>query len=226
MRKLWLGALAFALGSGCGGPPRGVETLPSPEADWLRGQRYFQERNYTRAIEVLSVYVDTHPGSNQLDQALFLLGRSRQEVGENLVAVEDFNRLIRDFPQSALREEAEYERARSYFEEALGPAKDPGNTETALELLRDYVQRYPQGAHLTEAQKAIEDCLERLAMKAFLNAQTYLRLKRDRAAVIYLEKALETKPDFSRAEEARTELERVKARLGESAKSQAGDSTR
>jgi outer membrane protein assembly factor BamD len=205
--------------AGCGGPaPRNVETLPSAEADWLKGQRYFQEEDYVRAVEVLSAFVESHPGSNQLDQALFLLGRARQETRENLVAVEDFNRLIRDFPQSPLREQAEFERARSYLEEILGPTKDPETTETALSLLKAYVQRYPQGAYVTEAQKGIEECLERLATKAYLNAKVYLRLKHDRAAVIYLEKALATKPDFSRSVETRAELARAYTRLRESAK--------
>jgi outer membrane assembly lipoprotein YfiO len=221
VRSRWWGALAVAaVLAGCGGPPKGggVETLPSPEADRLRGQKLYEEGDYVRAIEVLSGFVDSHPGSNQLDQVLFLLGRSRQETGENLVAVEDFNRLIRDFPQSPLREQAEYERARCHLEEVLGAAKDPEATETALSLLRAYVQRYPQGAYLEEASAGIEECLERLATKAFLNAKTYLRLKRDLAASIYLEKALETKPGFRRCLEARAELARVYERLHEQQK--------
>jgi outer membrane protein assembly factor BamD len=220
VRDWWWVLVVACVLAGCGGPPQsgGIESLPSPDADRLRGQKLFEDGDYVRAIEVLSAFVDAHPGSNELDQVLFLLGRARQETRDNLVAVEDFNRLIRDFPQSPLREQAEFERARCYMEEMLGATKDPESTETALSLLRAYVQRYPQGAFLAEANSGIDACLERLAMKAFLNAKTYLRLKRDPAAAIYLEKALETKPDFRHAVEARAELARVYERMNEQQK--------
>ena len=181
----------------------------------MRARSSFDEGHMIQAVESLNAYVQAHPGSNRLDEALLLLGLARQRTDENQVAVEDFNRLIRDFPQSPYREQAEFERARCSLNEALSPPRDAEATETALALLRAYVLRYPEGEYAEAASKGIEDCLERLAVKAFLNAETYLRLKRDRAAMIYLEKALGIKKEFSRAGAALMELARVRERLGE-----------
>jgi len=169
---------------------------------------------------MLTAFIDAHPGSNRLDQALLLIGLCHQQTGENLLAVEEFNRLIRDFPQSALREQAEFERAHSYFRESLGAALDPENTELAIELARSYVQRYPQGSRQGQALAIIDASLEKLATKAYWNAETYLRMGRDRAATIYLEKALSLKEDFRHKGEALARLARARTRLGETEKAQ------
>ena len=215
IHRLLVLLLAAMVLSGCGGSAPGLETLPGPEGEYVQAKRAFDAGDNIRAIELLSAFVEAHPGSNQLDQVLFLLGRAHQRTGENLLAVEDFDRLIRDFPQSPVREQAEFERAQSHLAEARSPALDPESTETALSLLRAYLIHYPQGAYAVPARQGIGECLEKLATKAFLNAEIYCRLHRDGAAVIYLEKALATKQDFSRAGEALAELARIRQRMGQ-----------
>jgi outer membrane assembly lipoprotein YfiO len=187
--------------------------LPTQETEWIRAKERYEKGHMLRASELLSAYVQAHPGSNRLDEALLLLGLSRQRIGENQIATEDFNRLIRDFPQSPHREQAEFERGRCSLNEALAPARDATATETALTLLRAYLLRYPDGSYAEQARQGVDECLERLATKAFLNAQTYLRLRRFRAAEIYLEKAMEIRSDFSRAAETLVELGRLRERL-------------
>jgi outer membrane assembly lipoprotein YfiO len=198
---------------GCAKSRPKIEELPTQETEWIRAKEKYEKGSMLRAAELLSAYVQAHPGSNRLDEALLFLGLSRQRIGDNQIAAEDFSRLIRDFPQSPYREQAEFERGQCSLNEALGPARDPGATETALTLLRAYLLRYPDGAYAETAREGVSECLERLAAKAFLNAETYLRLRRYQAAEIYLEKALEIRSDFSRAGQAMVELARVRERL-------------
>ncbi len=211
----WLLLLATLCMIGCGSSRPGIEGLPGPEGDFSRAKRAFDGRSWIRAVELLSAFVDAHPGSNQLDQALLMLGIAHQHTGENLLAIGDFERLIRDFPQSTSREDAEYERAHSYLLDSPSPPYDPESTETALTLLRAYLTEYPAGTYAEAAQRGIDVCLEKLATKAFLNGQTYLRLQRYAAAAIYFEKALQTKPDFRRAGEAMILLAKVREKLGD-----------
>jgi outer membrane protein assembly factor BamD len=195
-------ALAILQLAGCGGSRTMIQGLPSEEADFLKAKEAYDEGDNVRAIELLTIFVEAHPGSNHLDEALLYLGKAHQKTGENLLSVEHFNRLIRDFPQSEYREQAEFERAKSHHEEKLRPSLDPEETEKALEFARAYLIRYPDGTYVAEAKGIVEDALERLAMKAYLNAQTYRRLSVPAGAVLYAEKAIEIKPDFSRAGEA------------------------
>jgi outer membrane assembly lipoprotein YfiO len=214
-RGLWILLVPVLLAAGCGGSAPGIQVLPGSEGDFIQAKRAYEEGNYVRAVELLTAFLDAHPGSNQLDEALVLLGEAHQRTGESLLAVQDYERLIRDFPQSSFREQAEFGRAEASYRDAQKPSLDPEGTETALSLFRAYLIRYPEGTKVEEARNAIEDCLDRLAVKAYLNAQTYRRLNRPRAEVIYLEKALTTKPEFSRTGEALAALGRAYARVGE-----------
>ncbi len=207
--------LLAAILSGCGSTTPGIQKLPGEETDFLQTKKVYEGGDYLRAVELLTAYVDAHPGSNRLDEALLMLGLSHQRTGSNLLAVDDFNRLVRDFPQSPRREEAEFERAHSHYLESPGPAMDSENTESALDLMKAYLIRYPQGSYREKAEEIVDHCLEKLAAKAYMNAQTYLRLKQDRSAVIYLEKALAAKPEFKQAGEALADLARVRTRTSE-----------
>lgn len=212
-----LAGLAVLLASaGCAGSRPDSSALPGVEPEFNEAKRAYEGGNYVRAAELLSAFVSAHPGSSRLDEILLLLGRAHQKTRENLLAVEDFERLIRDFPQSPFREEAEFERAESHLSEALGAAYDAENTEIALSLYRSYRIRYPQGRFIEGAMRGESVCLERLAKKAYLNALTYRKLRRPAAERIYLEKALETKPDFESAGEALAGLARVCDQLGDS----------
>ena len=219
-RSLWVLLPLLLLAAGCGGTTPGVESLPGAEGDLLQAKRAYEEGNYIRAVELLTAFLEAHPGSNQLDEVLFLLGGAHQKTGDNLLAVQDYERLIRDFPQSTFREPAEFERAEANYLGSLGPALDSEGTETALSLYRAYLIRYPQGTFVEQARARIDVCLDRLAVKAYLNSETYRKLGRPRAQVIYLEKALTTKPDFSRTGDALAAVARAYERIGEFAKAQ------
>lgn len=213
LRTLCIGAILAA--SGCAGSRPDPQALPGVEPEFYDAKRAYDSGSYVQAVELLTAFVSAHPGSSRLDEILLLLGKAHQKTRENLLAVEDFERLIRDFPQSPYREEAEFERAESHLSEALGPAYDSDNTEAALSLYRSYRIRYPQGQFLEGALRGEAEALERLAKKAYLNAQTYRRLGRPSAERIYLEKALETKPDFKTAGPAMADLARVQEQLGD-----------
>lgn len=205
--------LLAAVICGCGGTTPGLQKLPGDETDFIEAKKVFDDGDFIRAVELLTAYVDAHPGSNRLDNALLLLGLSHQRTGSQILAVDNLNRLIRDFPQSPLREEAEFERAHSHYLDSGGAAMDPENTETALDLVNAYLIRYPEGSFREQAERIADSCREKLAMKAYLNAETYLRLNRDQAALIYLKKALEMKADFKKAGEALSDLAKVCKRL-------------
>lgn len=184
-------------------------TLPrgelGTEGDFNHGKELYDQGRYPEAIEALDGFRNEHPGSDRVDDAIFLLGMAHQKAGEHLLARDEFDRLLRDFPQSSHREEAQYERAMSWLEDSHSPALDPQPTSEALDAFRTYLRDYPDGAHRAEADKYVRVCLDRLATKAYLNGVTYMKLKQPAAARLYFEKSLQILPDFRRAGEAMLE---------------------
>jgi outer membrane assembly lipoprotein YfiO len=200
--------------AGCGSTAP-IPGDPGGQSDFARGEKLLKEGRHLQAIEALERFRTEHPGSDRIDDAIFLLGRAHQGAGEHLLAREEFGRLLRDFPQSEHREDAHFEQAVSWLSEAHAAALDPEPTEEALASFRSYLRIYPDGAHRAEAETAVARCLDRLAVKAYLNGRTYLQLKQGKAARIYFEKALEISPEFSRAGEALLGLGRAAELAGE-----------
>ena len=169
----------------------------------------YRQGRYLQAVEALERFRNEHPGSDRIDDAIFLLGMAHQKQGENLLARDEFDRLLRDYPQSDHREEAQFERALAWLADSRGPALDPEPTEEALAAFRAYLRLYPEGSHRAEAEAYEAKCLDRLAVKAYLNGKTYLKAKQGEAARIYFEKSLSIRAESSRAGDALCGLARA-----------------
>lgn len=186
---------------GCSSAPQPGE-VPGEEGDFRRAERMFQQGRYLQAVEALDAFRNEHPGSDRIDDAIFLLGIAHQKQGESLLARDEFDRLLRDYPQSNHREEAQFERALAWLADSRGPDLDPEPTEEALSAFRAYLRLYPDGPHRPEAEKHEATCLDRLAVKAYLNGRTYLLAKQGEAAAIYFAKSLSIRPGSTRAGDA------------------------
>lgn len=183
-------AAAMIWVSGCAGnnpTPSG----PGVEEDFDRARAAYDRGDYVQAIEMLDEFERTHPGSKYVDDALFLLGKAHQANDEQILARDDFQRLLSDFPRSPFAEDAHFEIANSWLLAMGGAAMDPEPAEQALSGFRAYMARYPEGKHRAEAQAGIDRALAALSEKDYLNGRTYLRLGRPAAARRYFEKSLE-----------------------------------
>ena len=185
------------------------------ESDFLKGKALFDQGRYLDAIKTLETFRNEHPGSDRVDDAIFMLGEAHQRIGEDLLARDEYDRLLRDFPQSEHREEAEFLRGTAWLEEAHGPALDPEPIRSALEAFQNYQRHYTEGKHFEEASRYIRICQDRLAVKEWMNGKTYLSLGQPTAAALYFEKALHILPDFSRAGDALAGLAKARGRLGQ-----------
>jgi outer membrane assembly lipoprotein YfiO len=210
----WVLAAALVL-AGCAGALGGRGA--GPEAEFLHGQHLFENGRYLEAIQALEAFRTEHPGSDRVDDAILLLGKAHAKMGENLLARDEFDRLLRDFPQSDHREEAQFEKAMAWLADSHGPALDPEPTQSALDAFRLYTRNYPEGSYRAEAEKYQRACLDRLAAKAYLNGETYLRLRQPGAARTYFKKSLSILNDSSRAGDALLGLARASELLGEAA---------
>jgi outer membrane protein assembly factor BamD len=187
--SLLLGASLCVL-VGCAGGPRVVGTSEA-EGDFDRARIAHEQGDYLRAIELLEGFERAHPGSKYVDDALFLLGKAHQGNSEYLLARQDFERLLRDFPRSSFAEDGTFEIARSWFLAVRGASLDAEPAEEALIGFRSYLRRYPDGKLRAEAREGVREVLGVLAEKEFMNGRTYLRLGHTSAARRYFERSLE-----------------------------------
>ena len=181
-RVLLAAALAMAL-SGCG-----ASTLPSVHSESERlslARRQAAKGDYTDAIELLKTFIDNNAGSVEVDHAVYLLGDCYLHVHDWASAAVQFDRLLREFPESDSSASASYHLGIAYEGQARPPDFDQEYTVKAIEQYRHYLQNYPGHWSNALAEHDIQTARMKLAGKLVDTGDLYVKLHLLPAARIY-----------------------------------------
>ena len=195
MRRL-LRSLAFAalagLLAGCGAST--VPAVHSEQERLAQGRRAFEQREYNVALELLKSYVANNAGGADVDQAIELLGESYLRIKEWSEAQSQFERLLRDYPESDSAAAASFRLGTALWGQSRGPAFDQEYTLKALEQWEGYLRAYPGHWRNGEAETRVQLARERLADKLASSGMLYLKLKRTGPARVYFRRVLDEYP--------------------------------
>ncbi|MBI4604287.1 MAG: outer membrane protein assembly factor BamD, partial [Planctomycetes bacterium] len=114
-----------------------------------------------------------------------------------------FERLVRDYPQSEWRAQAEYYLALSVFKQIRGVDYDEKLILDAQRKFRAYLEENPRGPQAEDARQKLGEIVEMLGEKNLRLAKFYLRESEPAAAKIYLRIVLERYTSSAAAREAR-----------------------
>ncbi|MGH7681068.1 MAG: outer membrane protein assembly factor BamD [Candidatus Eiseniibacteriota bacterium] len=170
--------------AGCGGSLK--EAAVGGVASYETGKAAFDRGDYIDAIADLKAYVEQFPGTEDTDDALFYLGEAYFRTKDFALASGQYDRVIRDFPQSPLQPDAMYQLARCDDLQARSAALDQTETTRAISRYQSFLQLYPESPKAGDANSRIAMLNDRLAEKRFRNGRLYVRLKQYDAAAHYL----------------------------------------
>lgn len=178
-----LAGACLLLLAGCG-----AGTLPRIEpgqntVDVARGM--IAKHDYVAASELLKGYVERNAGSGQVDDAIFLLGESHLLAKEYASAEIEYERLLRDYPESDSSAAASFRLGESLAGQSRMEDFDQEFTVKALEQYQRYLRDYPGDWRNPEAEKRIAQLRTRLARKLLNTANLYMKLNDPDAARIY-----------------------------------------
>lgn len=213
MRRIaWLAPWLALLFFGCGG-----HVLPEIHSDADRlslARRMFDEREYGNAIELLKTYTAGAGGAADVDEATYLLGQCYLKTHDWALAAVEFERLLRDYPESDSSGAAAFRLGEAYFGQSRKPDFDQEYTLKALEQWQEYQNAYP-GHWLQGAAKGkMLEARTRLAKKLIATGHLYVKLKLTEPARVYFQRALDEYGDTPVAVEAQLGLALVAARDG------------
>jgi outer membrane protein assembly factor BamD len=196
---LALGLLAGLL-AGCG-----ASTVPAVHSETERlsqGRRALERREYNVALELLKSYVANNAGGADVDQAIELLGETHLRIKEWGEAQAQFERLLRDYPESDSAAAASFRLGEALWGQSRGPAFDQEFTQKALEQWESYLREYPEHWQNAEAGKRRQSARDRLADKLDRAGNLYLKLRRAEPARIYFQRVLDEYADTAFAPDA------------------------
>ena len=206
-----LAALLIVL-AGCG-----ASTLPSVHSEEERlalARRQAAKRDYADAIELLKTYVDNNAGSAEVDHAVYLLGDCYLHTHDWASAAVQFERLLREFPESDSGGAASYHLGIAYDGQARPPDFDQEYTVKAIEQYRKYLQSFPGHWQNAAAEHDIQTARMKLAIKLVDTGDLYVKLKQLSAARVYYGRIEDDFSDLPQLGDAWLGLARIDALQG------------
>lgn len=218
--RLVAAVLLTATLAGCGAsvlPQLTNETQRLPLA-----QKLYDRGDLLQAIEVLKPYSSTGGGAADIDRAVYLLGQCYLKQKEWGSAELEFDRLLREYPESDSAGSAMFRLADAYFGQSRGPDFDQEYTLKALTQWQAYLRDSGEDHWLRPAAAAkVLECRNRLATKLERTGELYLKLGQWSPAAVYFRNVVEIYPETAPYGAALIGLSVSDARLGRRAEAEA-----
>lgn len=183
----------------------GASVLPSvhSEAERLALARRMHDKGQDdQAIELLKTYVQNNAGAADVDQAIYLLGQCYLKTKANVEAAAEFDRLLRDYPESDSSGSARFRLGEALFAQSRPVDFDQEFTVKALDEWNRYLRDFPGHWLNAEANRRIVTARTRLADKLVRTGSLYLKLRLADPARVYFARVTTEYPDTSVMAEA------------------------
>jgi len=165
---------------GCGG-----SVLPQVHDEGGRldlARRLYAKGDAALAVEALAPFSTSGSGAANVDEAVYLLGLCHLKMKDYGAAQGDFERMLRDYPESDSAPAAAFRQGEALWGQSRGPDFDQEYTLRALDQWMSFRRDHPDHWLAPEATKRIGEARTRLATKLFRTADLYVKLKEYEAA--------------------------------------------
>jgi outer membrane protein assembly factor BamD len=145
--------------------------------------RYYKAKKYDEAVYLFDELVAVYRGTPRAEEMYYYLTYCRYFMGELVTASYYFNDYAQKFPSSKHAEEFEFMTAKCYYQISDPYYLDQTYTNKAINQFQLFLSRNPNTVHKEESMKCLDELRERLAKKAFEQANLYLKIGYHKAAV-------------------------------------------
>lgn len=212
LRPALAAAALAALAAGCGAAV--VPQIMNDSARVPLARQLYERGDYSLAVEVLTAYAQSGAGNADIDEAVYLLGLTylRQKDWPNAQA--QFERVLRDYPESDSASSASFRLGEALFGQARKPDFDQEFTLKALGQWQEFSRSWPEHAWAGDAAARIGECRTRLARKLWRSGDLYLKQSYYEPAKVYFGDILREYADTPVYGDALIGMALADARLG------------
>ena len=149
------------------------------------------KKKYIKAQDHFNTVVIGASHTELGDDGLFYLGESFFYSKEYLMAITEYDRLIRKMPFSPFIEKARYRICEAYL--ILSPKyfNDQTYTEKALEKLQEFIDDYPESSERKKAELDIKQLRNKLSEKVYNSGILYMKMEEYKAALLAFKQIIE-----------------------------------
>lgn len=198
-----LGVGITFLVSSCKSEYETVRQNGSAEERLSKAIEYLNNEECYKAQVLFESVIGAYRGMPEQEGIYFKYAQSHYCQGSYLTSAHYFNNFATTYPNSDLREEADYMVAYSYYE--LSPSYKLEQTYTikAIDQFQLFINSHTSSDRVQDANRIIDECRKKLERKAFSEGKLYYDLKQYEAATFSLKNLLKDFPDTPNAEKVR-----------------------
>lgn len=148
--------------------------------------KYYDKGDFFRAGALLEEMIPLLKGRPEAEKAQFYFANTNFMQRNYVLAAYYFKQFTDTYPNSSYTEQASFLHAKSLFRDSPGYQLDQTNTVSALEVIQDFLNRYPTSEYRTETESMSQELQKKLENKAFQSARLYYSLRYNQAAVTAL----------------------------------------
>ncbi len=166
-----------------------------------------------RAVEIYKKIVENQPFGKYADKSLYKMAECYRRMMKYNEAIEAYDKIINDHPDSQLVPEAKYQLAYTRYEASLAPEYDQESTEEALKEFKQISKSTPIPAIQKEADKVLDELRRKKADSTMKIAEFYERQGKAASAIMYYNDVIAKFPGSEQCGLARERVEKLKKRI-------------
>lgn len=187
--------------SGCGKDDFKFENTKSEE-QFIHAKQVFDKRDYYKAKMLFTVIVLNNPGSAIIEQGQYYLAECHFYLKEYLLAVSEYEKLIRSLPKSTFVDDSQYKTGLCYEKLSPGYGLDQEYTHKAISQYQQFLDEYPGSELRPLVEQHLSECVDKLARKEFKTGELYRKMGYLESAVISFDAVLQNYSDSQYADDA------------------------
>ncbi|MBQ2248368.1 MAG: outer membrane protein assembly factor BamD [Tidjanibacter sp.] len=191
---------AFVAMIGCS-PFNKLLKLNDSEQMYTAAIRYYDEGDFQHALQLFQEITPRYASTMRADTIMYYTGCCYYKQGDFSTSGSIFDEYRRTYGRSPLLEDVEYMHAMGFYFSSPQPTRDQTATLQAISAISEFMERYPASPKLGVCEMRIEELKNKLYDKSFLNARTYYKTERYKAAIIAFRNALAEFPETPHREE-------------------------
>lgn len=166
-----------------------------------------------RATEMYEKIVKNNPFGEYADKALFKSGECYRRLSKYDKAIESYERIIDDYPESDLLSEAKYQLAYTKYEASLSPEYDQESTDEALAEFQKIANTTAVPGVSEEASEVMQKLRQKKAESTVKIAEFYERQGKFFSAVMYYKDVAGKFPETESGKYAQEKVTKLEKRI-------------
>ena len=167
--------ISVLLISSCGEYNKVIKN-PDSKVRFEYAKMYFEQGKYGRAIDLLEDVVRVTRNTSMGEEAMYILAQSYYKTKDYTSAASYFKSYTTIYPRGEYAELASFYSAYGLYLQSPDTRLDQSDTYKSMQEFQEFMEKYPQSEKKDDAQDALFELQEKLALKELITARLYYNL--------------------------------------------------